>query len=107
LRRDNLFKAPSGKRRPKKTIFDFSQSTVGVMSLPERDRIVMAQETTDIEDLCKSDRELTEALKRMLFLNPGMISTSREALTELAQGREQKDNRLLARVNYETAGDLR
>jgi len=66
----------------------------------------MAQETVDVEALCNGDRELAEALKRGLFLNPGRLSTSMDDLTGLANRLEQKGDKLLARVNYETVGRL-
>jgi len=66
----------------------------------------MTQESVDVDALCNGDRELAEALKRGLFLNPGRISTPMNDLTGLANGLEQKGERLLARVNYETAGRL-
>jgi hypothetical protein len=66
----------------------------------------MAQETIDVEALCNGDRELAEALKRVLFLSPGRISTSIDDLAGFANRLEQKGEKLLSRVNYETAGRL-
>jgi hypothetical protein len=66
----------------------------------------MSQETPDVDGLSEGDKEMAEAFKRALFVNPGRISTSMEDLAELARELEEKGHRLTARINYETAGRL-
>ena len=79
---------------------------IGNVKLPQEKGPSMSQETPDIDGLCEGDKELAEDLKRVLFLNPGRISNSIEDLAELANGMEQKGDKLAARINYETAGRL-
>ena len=66
----------------------------------------MSKETIDISSLRLEDGEFEEAMKRALLINPDKISAPIESFVESARKMEQNNNRLLARVNYETAGRL-
>jgi hypothetical protein len=70
----------------------------GLNSLPE--------DALDIASLCGNDTDLTDALSRALFLNPGRIEASTEELEKQAHELEKKGDKLRARINYETAGRL-
>ena len=70
----------------------------GLNSLPEG--------ALDVGSLCGNDIDLTEALSRTLFLNPGRIEASIEELEEQALELDKKGDILRARINYETAGRL-
>jgi hypothetical protein len=66
----------------------------------------LPQDALDIGSLCANDIDLTDALRRTLFLNPGRIEGSMEVLEKQAHELEKKGDKLRARINYETAGRI-
>lgn len=68
--------------------------------------LYVSEETLDIDSLCRGDKDLSEALKRAFFINPGRIPNTAKSFEEIGKKMEQGGNRLLARVNYEIAGRL-
>jgi len=66
------------------------------------------KEKTLLEDLCKGDNELYEALSRTLLLNLEMTKKSGEidARVQKAQEYEKNKDYIKARIEYHVAGEL-
>lgn len=63
-------------------------------------------ETTDLEKFCKGDRELYEALRRTMLLDPRNVGLSMKDAEERAKESEKKGDTLRTLTWYETAGRL-
>jgi len=65
-------------------------------------------EKTVLEELCKGDNELYNALSRTLLLNPETTKKSgdMDARVEKAQEYEKNKDYLRARIEYQVAGEL-
>jgi len=66
------------------------------------------KEKTLLEDLCKGDTELYNALSRTLLLNPEMTKGAAEidARIEKAEEHEKNKDFVKARIEYQVAGEL-
>jgi len=66
-----------------------------------------ALETVDeLEEICKGEPELIEALKNVMFINPGRIEIKLEHAVSKAKEMEKKRDKLRAAVWYRIAGGL-
>ena len=63
-------------------------------------------EATDLERLCMGDKEVYEALRGTMFLDPRNIEISLEEAEKRAKESEKKGDKLRARLWYQTAGGL-
>jgi len=72
------------------------------------ERVEKVKEKTLLEDLCKGNNELYNALSRNLLLNPEMTKGAGEidARTEKAQEYEKNKDYVRARIEYQVAGQL-
>jgi hypothetical protein len=61
---------------------------------------------SDLERVCSGDKEVYEALRGTIFLDPRNIEISMKDSEKRAKGLEKKGDKLGARTWYETAGGL-
>ena len=64
------------------------------------------KEMTDLEKFCGGDRELYEALRRTMLLDPRNVGLSMKDAEERAKESQKKGDKLRTLTWYETAGRL-
>ena len=68
----------------------------------------MSQRTkiTDLEEICRDDKESYEALRNTMYLDPRKIGTSLVDAAKKAKNFEKQGNTVIAKMWYELAGGL-
>lgn len=64
------------------------------------------EEVSDLEKICEGDREVYEALRGVMFLDPRKVEVSLKEAVKKAKDFEKKKDNLRARTWYEIAGGL-
>ena len=64
------------------------------------------KEMSNLERVCSGDKEVYEALRGTMFLDPRNIEVSMKDSEKKAKDFEKKGDKLRARTSYETAGRL-
>jgi len=73
----------------------------------EEGKVVTAEvKKTKLEEICGDDKEVYEALKDTMFLDPRKLLTSIKEAAENAKKFEKAKDLIRARTNYEIAGGL-
>jgi hypothetical protein len=73
----------------------------------EEEKVVTGEvKKTELEEICGDDKEVYEALKNTIFLDPRKIGTSMEEAAKKAKEAEKSGDLIRARMNYQTAGGL-
>jgi len=85
-------------------------ATLGIFKRAKKEEKIekKVEEKTLLEDLCKGDNELYNAVSRTLLLNPEMTREAGEINARIEKAEEHEKNKgyVKARIEYQVAGEL-
>jgi len=79
----------------------------GIFRRKKKEQAQQAEQKTLLEELCRGDKELYEALNRTIMLNPDMaMKEGIDLHLQRAQEFESAGDTIRARIAYQTAGEI-
>ena len=72
-------------------------------SIKEKKEEQLIQKKTDLEEICGDDREIYEALKDTIFLDPKKVGITMEEAEQRAKESEEAGDSIKTRINYQIA----